>query len=98
MLVPAMDAADVTQMDRRTVCCLREDGGVDVGQRAKFTRLLEGQLPSFGVDRPGRHGRVAALQDFSDCRGNDPERGQAVLRIARLDLFLTHPSPGTSRG
>ena len=73
MLVPAMDAADVAQIDRRAVCRLGEHGGVDVGERSKFARLLERELATFGVHGPGGQRRVAALQDASDCSWNDPE-------------------------
>ena len=98
MLVPAMDAADVAKIERRAVCRLREDGRVDVGERPEFARLLEGQLAAFGVHGAGRQGGVAALQDFPDCRRNDPECRQAILRIARLDLFFDDADPGDPRG
>ena len=98
MLVSAMDAADVAEIDRRAVCRLREDGRVDVGERPKFARLLEGQLTSFGVHGPGGQRGVAALQDSSDRGRNDPERRQSILRIARLDLLLDDADPGDARG
>src|SRR5262249_56520605 len=87
MLVTAMYGSDITEIDRRAVCGLGEDGPVDVGERPEFARLLEGQLASFCVHGPGGHRCVAALQDAADCRRNDSEGCQSVLRIARLDLL-----------
>src|SRR5262249_21708356 len=94
MLIAAMDAADVTKIDRRAVGRLGEDRPVDVGERPEFTRLLERQLPAFGVHGAGGKCGVATLQDQADGRREDPEGGEAVLRIARLDLLLDHTDPG----
>ena len=72
MLVSAMDAADVAEIDRRAVGGLCENGSVDVGERPKFARLLERQLAPFGVHGPGGHGGVATLQDALMAAGMIP--------------------------
>src|SRR4030095_4308368 len=90
MLVTTMHASDIAEIDRRTVCRLCEHDLVDVGERPEFTRLLEGQLASFGIDGPRGHRGVATLQDYPDCGWNDPEGCQTVLRVPGFNLLLNH--------
>ena len=56
------------------------------------------RLASSRVYRPGWQGCVAVLQNTADRSRHDPESGQPVLRIARLDLLFDDADPGDTRG
>src|SRR5262249_55672002 len=54
VLVAAMDAAEIAEVERRAVRRLREQGGVDVRERANLPRLLEREIASAGIQRACR--------------------------------------------
>ncbi len=93
-----MDAADVAKVERRAVGRLRKDDCPDVRECPKLTCLFEGQLTAFRVHRAGWQGRIACLEGSADGRRYDPERRQAVLRVACFDLLFDDADPRDARG
>src|SRR5262249_55402884 len=97
MLVATTRRGEVAQIERRSICRLRENDIVDVVQSPELPRLLEFQITTAGAERPRRESRVAVLQDPWERRRRYAERCQPVLRSLNLNLFFEQPDPGDPR-